>query len=317
MLRVHADFGEGETVTCVGRDPCLDVDSADTAIEVGDDKFWMLMSGRKLAARERRELTAVAKQAAGLVQQRELALEASKIEAIPEADELRRSLLWAVSHDLRTPLAAAKVAVFSMRSEDVGFSPKDTVELLATIEESIDQLTALVGNLLDSSRLAAGVVRPELRRVYLDEVVQRSILGISKGTTGYRRAGVDRIKVEVGDAVATADAGLLERVLANLIDNALRYAPDSVVRVYAGRVGDRVLINLADEGPGIPRGTEEQIIEPFQHLGDPDTRGVGLGMSVARGFVEAMGDTIAATDTPGGALTVQVDLAAPNTGARR
>ncbi|BCI86034.1 hypothetical protein NIIDMKKI_12400 [Mycobacterium kansasii] len=109
-----------------------------------------------------------------------------------------------------------------------------------------------------------------------------------------------------------ADAGLLERVLANLIDNALRYAPDCVVRVNAGRVGDRVLINVIDEGPGVPPGSQGQIFEPFQRLGDNDnTTGVGLGMSVARGFVEAMGGTVAAGDTPGGGLTVVVDLAAP------
>ena len=120
------------------------------------------------------------------------------------------------------------------------------------------------------------------------------------------------MKVEVGDAVVMADAGLLERVLANLIDNALRYAPDGVVRVNAGRVGDRVLINVVDEGPGIPRGAEDQMFEPFQRLGDQDnSSGVGLGLSVARGFVEAMGGTVAATDTPGGGLTVVVDLAAP------
>jgi len=225
---------------------------------------------------------------------------------------LRRSLLSAVSHDLRTPLAAAKAAVSSLRSEDVGFSPEDTAELLATVEESIDQLTALVGNLLDSSRLAAGVVRPELRRVYLEEVVQRALVSISMGATGFGRAGLDRVKVEVDDAVAMADSGLLERVLANLIDNALRYAPDSVVRINAGQVGDRVIIDILDEGPGIPRGAEEQLFEPFQRLGDRDnTSGVGLGLSVARGFVEAMGGTIQATDTPGGGLTVEIDLAAP------
>jgi two-component system, OmpR family, sensor histidine kinase KdpD len=312
MLRVTDGDSEGEIVACVGADPCLDVDSADTAIEVGDDEFWMLMAGRKLPARDRRVLTAVAKQAAGLVKQGELAQEASKAEAIEQADELRRALLSAVSHDLRTPLAAAKAAVSSLRSGDVAFSPEDTSELLATIEESVDQLTALVGNLLDSSRLAAGVVHPELRRVYLEEVVQKAIVGVSRGATGYRRAGLDRIKVEVGDAVAMADAGLLERVLANLLDNALRYAPDSPIRVYAGRVGDRVLINVADEGPGVPRGTEEQMFEPFQRLGDRDNRiGVGLGLSVAKGFVEAMDGTISATDTPGGGLTVVVDLAAP------
>jgi two-component system sensor histidine kinase KdpD len=304
-------------VACVGKDPCVTVDSADTAIEVGDDEFWMLMAGKKLSARDRRVLTAVAKQAAGLVRQRELAEEASQTEAIVRADELRRSLLSAVSHDLRTPLASAKVAVSSLRAEDVAFSREDTAALLATIEESIDQLTALVGNLLDSSRLAAGVIHPDLRRVYLEETVQRALVSIGKGATGFNRSGIDRVKVDVGDAVAMADAGLLERVLANLIDNALRYAPNSMVRVNAGRVGDRVLINVIDEGPGIPHGAEDQIFEAFQRLGDHDnTTGVGLGMSVARGFVEAMGGTIAAGDTPGGGLTVVVDLAAPQAGAR-
>lgn len=299
-------------VACVGKDPCVSVDSADTAIEVGDDEFWMLMAGRKLAARDLRVLTAVAKQAAGLIRQSELAEEAGRTEAIVRADELRRSLLSAVSHDLRTPLAAAKVAVSSLRAEDVAFSAEDTAELLATIEESIDQLTALVGNLLDSSRLAAGVVRPDLHRVYLEETVQRALVSIGKGATGFYRSAIDRVKVDVGDAVVMADAGLLERVLANLIDNALRYAPNCMIRVNAGRVSDRVLINVIDEGPGIPHGTEDQIFEAFQRLGDHDnTTGVGLGMSVARGFVEAMGGTIAASDTPGGGLTVVVDLAAP------
>ncbi|MED5813844.1 sensor histidine kinase KdpD [Mycolicibacterium sp. 050232] len=304
--------GAAEIVACVGTKPCADVDTADTAIEVGDDEFWLLMAGRKLAARDRRVLSAVAKQAAGLVKQRELTEEAGKAEAIAQADELRRSLLSAVSHDLRTPLAAAKAAASSLRSDDIDFSAEDTAELLATIEESVDALTALVGNLLDSSRLSAGVVRPELRRVYLEETTQRALLGISKGATGFTREGLDRVKVEVGDAVAMADAGLLERVLANLIDNALRYAPDGPVRVSAGQVADRVLIAVIDEGPGMPRGAEEQLFAPFQRLGDHNTSiGVGLGLSVARGFVEAMGGTISATDTPGGGLTVEIDLAAP------
>ncbi|MDT5095751.1 MAG: two-component system, OmpR family, sensor histidine kinase KdpD [Mycobacterium sp.] len=321
LLRVTSDSDEGEIIASVGTDPCGDVDSADTAVEVdpdqgrrlggSGDEFWMLMTGRKVEARDLRVLTAVAKQAAGLVKQRDLAEEAGQASAISHADELRRSLLSAVSHDLRTPLAAAKAAVSSLRADDVGFSPEDTAELLATIEESIDQLTALVDNLLDSSRLAAGVVRPELRRAYLEEVVQRALVGISKGATGFGRGSVDRVKVDVGDAVVMADSGLLERVLANLIDNALRYAPDSVVRVNACKVGDRVLTTVVDEGPGIARGTEEQLFDPFQRLGDRDNAtGVGLGLSVARGFVEAMGGTIEATDTPGGGLTLEIDLAA-------
>jgi two-component system sensor histidine kinase KdpD len=312
---VRGEAHGGGVVGCAGSEPCVTVETADTAIEVGSkddpEEFWLLLAGRRLDARDRRVLGAVANQAAGLARQRELAEEAGRAEAIARADELRRSLLSAVSHDLRTPLAAAKAAVSSLRSEDVGFSPEDTAELLATVEESIDQLSGLVGNLLDSSRLAAGVVRPELQPVYLEEAVPRALLGISRGSTGLR-AGLDRVKVEVGDTVVMADSGLLERVLANVIDNALRYAPDGPVRVTAGRVADRVLIAVADEGPGVARGAETELFAPFQRLGDQDTSsGVGLGLSVARGFVEAMGGTISATDTPGGGMTVEIDLAAP------
>ena len=299
-------------VASVGDSPCTTVDAADCAIEVGDDEFWLTLAGGKLPARDRRVLGAVAQQAVGLVKQRELTEQAAKAATLSQADALRRSLLSAVSHDLRTPLAAAKAAVSSLRGGDVEFSAEDTAELLATVEESIDALTALVGNLLDSSRLAAGVVRPELRRVYLEEVAQRCLLGISKGVTGFGRGDIDRVKVDVNDTVALADSGLLERVLANLIDNALRYAPDSPVRVTAGRVGERVLIAVSDDGPGVPRGTEERLFAPFQRLGDHDTSsGVGLGLSVARGFVEAMGGSLSADDTPGGGLTVEIDLAAP------
>lgn len=310
VLRVRGD--QQQVVAGVGRNPCSTVDSADTAVDVGDDEFWMLLAGHSLPAADRRVLTVVAHKAAGLVRQRELVAEAGRAEAIEKADELRRSLLSAVSHDLRTPLAGAKAAVSSLRSGDVEFSEEDTAELLATVEESIDQLTALVDNLLDSSRLAAGAIRPELDRVYLEEVVQRALLSIGRRSNGFRPGGLDRVKVDVGDAVAMADAGLLERVLANLVDNALRYAPDSPVRVNAGRVGRRVLINVIDQGPGVPRGGEDQLFEPFQRLGDRVNKsGVGLGLSVARGFVEAMGGTISATDTPGGGLTVIIELDAP------
>lgn len=310
MLRVQ---GSAERIiAAVGENPCRTVQSADTAIEVGDDEFWLLLAGRTLPARDRRVLAVVAKQAAGLVRQRELTEEASKAEAIEKADQLRRSLLSAISHDLRTPLAAAKAAASSLRSDDICFSEQDTAELLATVEESVDQLTALVDNLLDSSRLAAGVVRPDLKPVYLDEVVQRSLLSISRGATGFGAPGLERVKVDIGECAAMADAGLLERVIANLLDNALRYGADGPVRVNAGQVGEHTLISVIDHGPGVPRGAEEQLFEPFQRLGDRISRsGVGLGLSVARGFVEAMGGAISATDTPGGGLTILVELAAP------
>jgi two-component system sensor histidine kinase KdpD len=304
--------GRAIPVAGVGSEACLTMDSADTAVNVGDEEFWMLMSGRRLTGRDRRVLSVVATQAAGLVKQGELAVEAGKVQSLAEADELRRLLLSALGHDLRTPLTAAKAAASSLRAEDVWFSPEDTSELLATVEESVDQLTLLVANLLDSSRLAAGVVRPELTEVYLEEVVQRALVGIGGRNTIYGRASIDRVKVEVGATVAMGDAGLLERVLSNVIDNALRYAPASMVRVNAGQVGPRVLINVIDEGPGVSKGAADKMFQPFQRLGDFDTTtGLGLGLSVAKGFVEAMSGTITASDTPGGGLTILIDLAAP------
>jgi two-component system sensor histidine kinase KdpD len=302
----------GEVLAQVGQDPCADVDDADTSVEIGDDEYWMLLAGPALTARDRRVLNGVGKQAVNLVQHRERA-EASKAEAVGQAEKLRHALLSAVSHDLRSPLAAAKAAMSRMRNSDIDFSADDTAELLATAEESVDQLTALVANLLDSSRLAAGAVRPEMGRVELEHVVQRALLGIRADTDDFTRPGSERVKVEVDGEAVLADSELLERVVANLIDNSLRYAAGSLVRVTAGQVGDRVLIAVVDEGPGIPRGSEQQAFAPFQRLSDDDTIGIGLGLSVASGFVEAMGGTISASDTPGGGLTVEIDLpAAPD-----
>ncbi|MEU2030078.1 sensor histidine kinase KdpD [Nocardia amamiensis] len=296
----------------VGADPPRLPSDADTVVEGADAQHWLLLAGRPLAAADRPVLNAVTNQAVALVRQARLAEEAGAAAALLEADRLRRALLSAVSHDLRTPLAGAKAAVSSLRSDDIEFSAEDTAELLETIEESVDQLTALVGNLLDSSRLAVGVVTPQLRRVYLDEAVHRALVSVGMGARGLRRAAMDRVEVEVGDVSVCADSGLLERVLANLIDNALRHAPrDSSVRVSAERTGDRVAIAVVDTGPGVPPGAEEQLFEPFQRLGDRDnTAGVGLGLSVVRGFVEAMGGTVHAEPTPGGGLTMLVELPA-------
>lgn len=284
------------------------LDEADTVCEVEDGEYALALKGRELRARDRRVLFAVASQAVGMIRRAQLAEEAGQAQALAEADRLRRSLLSAVSHDLRSPLAAVKAAASSLRSDDVDFSPEDTAELLATIEESADVLTALVGNLLVSSRLAAGVVTPTLRPVYLEEVVHRALVGLGIGGRTGGGPG-ERVEVDVGGAVVMADSGLLERVLANLVDNALRYGAESVIRVGAASVGERVVVTVADTGPGIPGDRADELFAPFQRLGDRDTTtGVGLGLSVVRGFVTAMGGTVSATDTPGGGLTMVVEL---------
>ncbi|NUP28914.1 MAG: histidine kinase, partial [Nocardia sp.] len=261
-------------------------------------------------ARDRRVLEAVANQAVGLVRQQQLAEEANQAAALAEADRLRRDLLSAVSHDLRTPLAGVKAAISSLRSDDVEFSPEDRAELMATVEESADQLTSLVGNLLDSSRLAAGVVRPRLRPVYLDEVVHRALVSVGVSPRGARRGALDRVTVRVGPTAVQADPDLLERILANLVDNALRYGAESPVKVDATTADGRVVVRVVDHGPGLPGTDPERVFDQFQQGGDRDnTSGLGLGLSVVRGFAVAMGGSVTAEPTPGGGLTVTVELA--------
>ncbi|MGL6236501.1 MAG: sensor histidine kinase, partial [Segniliparus sp.] len=281
-------------------------------VDSPDGESTLLLDGpRTFAGRDRRVLEAVAAQAAALVRQGDLSKEAARAEGLAEADRLRSALLSAVSHDLRTPLAAVKAAVSSLRSQDVEFSPEDVAELLATIEESADQLTALVGNLLDSSRLAAGVITPQRKRVYVDEVAHRAILSLPATAR-------KRVQVTPDVNAVVADLGLLERVLANLIDNALRYAPDSQVTVHSEREGGEVVISVVDHGPGIRSDQRERAFEAFGRLGDRDnTVGVGLGLSVVRGFAEAMGGQVIVAETPGGGATLQVWLADANAAKRQ
>ncbi|QIX48179.1 sensor histidine kinase KdpD [Rhodococcus sp. DMU1] len=308
---VRTDREPAQVLGTAGSAPPTSMQAADTVCEVDDSAYALLLGGPQLRARDRRILTAVAGQAAGLVRQQELAAEAAQASALAETDRLRRLLLSAVSHDLRTPLAAVKAAVSSLRSTDVEFSPEDTAELLATIEESTDQLTGLVSNLLDSSRLAAGVITPVLQPVYLDEVVHRAMVTLSSGGSDTARNVRERIEVDVDDTVVGADSGLLERVLANLLDNALRYAPTGPIRVGAGTSGDRTTVTIADCGPGLAPGDTGNVFAAFPRAGDHrSSRGAGLGLTVARGFAEAMGGTVTATETPGGGTTMVVELAA-------
>lgn len=292
---------EGPAVASVGEQPPTRESEADSVFRVDDGAYALALNGPPVPSTDARVLQVVAGTAVGLVRSARLAEEASQATALAEADRLRRALLSAVSHDLRTPLAAVKAAVSSLRSPDIEFSPEDTAELLATVEESTDQLTALVGNLLDSSRLAAGVVKPRAVPVYVEEIAHRALLGTTENDR-------KRVHLDLNGAVVRADPGLLERVLANLVDNALRYS-QADVRVSYEEVEDRTLVIVADHGKGLEASKRGAAFDAFQRLGDRDnTVGVGLGLSVVRGFVEAMEGTVNATDTAGGGLTMIVDL---------
>ncbi|MFV8310635.1 DUF4118 domain-containing protein [Mycobacteroides chelonae] len=299
---------EGPAVASVGEHPPIRESDADSVFRVDDGAYALALNGPPVPSADARVLQVVAGTAVGLVRSARLTEEASQASALAEADRLRRALLSAVSHDLRTPLAAVKAAVSSLRSPDIEFSPEDTAELLATVEELTDQLTALVGNLLDSSRLAAGVVKPRAVPVYVEEIAHRALLGATENDR-------KRVHLDLNGAVVRADPGLLERVLANLVDNALRYSQAEVLVSYE-EVEDRTLVIVADHGKGLEASKRGAAFDAFQRLGDRDnTVGVGLGLSVVRGFVEAMEGTVNATDTAGGGLTMIVDL--PSVGVLR
>ncbi|WP_028810529.1 sensor histidine kinase [Streptomyces flavidovirens] len=293
-----------EPWTCagsVGRNPVGRPEDADVDMPVGDH-MALALSGRVLPAEDRRVLGAFAAQAAVVLDRQRLQHQADQARDLAEGNRIRTALLAAVSHDLRTPLAAIKASVTSLRSDDVEWSPEDQAELLAGIEEGADRLDHLVGNLLDMSRLQTGTVKPIIREIDLDEVVPMALGGVPE----------DSVVLDIPEdlAMVRVDAGLLERAVANIVENAVKYSPDGEpVLVSASPIADRVEVRVVDRGPGVPDDAKDRIFAPFQRYGDaPRGAGVGLGLAVARGFAEAMGATLNAEDTPGGGFTMVLSL---------
>jgi two-component system sensor histidine kinase KdpD len=228
------------------------------------------------------------------------AREAAELEA---GNRLRTALLAAVGHDLRTPLAAAKAVVSGLCSREVALSDEDRRELLETADEALDQLAALVDDLLDLSRLQAGALPVRTRPVSLGDVVSRALddLGVES------RAVVVDLPEQLPDVVG--DPGLLERVIVNLVANAQHHAPAPPL-LTADAVDGRVEVRVVDDGPGIPVADRDRVFLPFQRLGDTSPRGLGLGLALSRGLVEAMAGTLELEETPGGGLTVAFSLPA-------
>jgi two-component system sensor histidine kinase KdpD len=281
------------------------IDEADVTVPISDT-LTLTLDGRRLPASDRRVLGAFAAYAAVALEQQRLTAAAEAAKPIAAADKMRTALLAAVSHDLRSPLASAKAAVTSLRSPDVHWDAEDTAELLATADESLDRLTRLVANLLDMSRLQAGALSLFPRPVGVDEVVAQALDDL--GPPGRK------ITVDIPESLpaVSADPAILERVVVNLTENALRYSPDGQPPLLAAStLGDRVELRVVDRGPGIPEQDRDRMFVPFQRFGDTDnTTGVGLGLALSRGLAEAMGGTLTAEDTPGGGLTMIISLKA-------
>ena len=291
-------------VAHAGEDPPTSPEAADDAQESGD--VTLALRGRSLNAEDRRLLGAFATQAAVALETARLADAAAAAEPLAAADRARTALLAAVGHDLRTPLASAKAAVTSLRGTEVAWSDAERAELLATADEALDRLARLVDNLLDLSRLQAGALVVEPVPTDLSDVV-----GASLAEMGGDAAAVV-VDVPAGLPPALADPVLLERVVVNLVANALRYSPVGSPPLVAGSsVGEGVELRVVDAGPGIPEEDRERVFAPFQRLGDTDnTSGVGLGLALSRGLVEAMGGRLTPEETPGGGVTMVVELPA-------
>jgi two-component system sensor histidine kinase KdpD len=262
----------------------------------------LLVAGQTRAITARL-LDGFAAQAGAALDRDRLRTQAAQAEALAEGNRMRTALLAAVSHDLRTPLASIKASVSTLRQTDVQWTPADEAALLATIEDGADRLDVLIGNLLDMSRLATGSLQPFLRPTSVEEVAPAALLGLAPASS---------VRIAVPDdlPLVRTDPVLLERVLANLFSNALAHSPAGrPPELRACPAGSSVLLEVLDHGPGVPDAFKLRMFEPFERLGERAAgNGVGLGLAVAKGFLEAMGGTIHAADTPGGGLTVQVSL---------
>ncbi len=283
-------------------DGAVQLDSPELGNEVIDltgGAVLVLLDG-KLTTDDRLVLRAFAAQIVQALEREDLEREAGSAEAMAETDRLRTALLGAVSHDLRTPLATIKASVTSLLETGVAWTPEQTSSFLRAILEETERLDRLVGRLLDASRVQVGAVHVFFRPVGLDEVVASALAGLG--------AGRERVVTEIPEWLPQiqTDPALLERVVANLIENALVWSPSTEsVRVSAGEIARRIDLRISDRGPGIPVGSRDTVFQPFQRLGDTaPSEGVGLGLAVSRGLLEAMGNELIIEDTPGGGTTM-------------
>jgi two-component system, OmpR family, sensor histidine kinase KdpD len=293
-----------DAVVAVGVDPPLTPEAASVSLPLSDQEV-VALRGPRLTAEDREILAGFTAQLAAALANERLQGGAERADALARANEHRSSLLAAVSHDLRTPLASIKAASSSLLSKQLTFGPEETEILLRTIDDESDRLSSLVENLLDMSRLQTGSMKVLDFAVDVKDVVDAALASL-----GPRAAAVSSDVPDDLPPVRT-DPVLLERAIANLVDNALVHAGGSGLRIEAGAVAGRVDLRVVDHGPGIPAEHRELIFRPFERVGDSeDQSGVGLGLAVARGFVEAVGGDLDVDDTPGGGTTMVVRLPA-------
>ncbi len=278
--------------------------AADPTVRLALSSGTLTLYGGTLSPDDERLLQALADQLSLAIDNQTLAAEAKEAAALADVDVVRTAMLRAVSHDLRSPLASIKAMVSGLRDSTVAWTPDQIAEALLTVDEETDRLTMLVGNLLDASRLQIGALAIDVQPTQVADVIAAALY--SANLPG------ERVHVDIPDDLVPVlgDAALLERSLANIVVNAERFSPlDQPVRVEAASIGHDVHLRVVDRGIGIASDERGRVVQPFQRLGDaPVGDGVGLGLSIANGFVTAMGGSLMLDDTPGGGLTVTIVL---------
>ncbi|MDE8668080.1 DUF4118 domain-containing protein [Pseudarthrobacter sp. H3Y2-7] len=285
-------------------------DPAAGAVELANPATALVVTGRALSPGDRRLLTAYGSHLLLLRQRQSLQHQLSETAKLAEGNSIRTSILRAVSHDLRTPLAGIKLAVTALRRQNKRLPAEVQAEMLETIESYSDRLESLVGNLLDMSRISSGSAAPLTAPVTWRDAIEEALRGIPDGAI--------RVDLAPNLPLIDADLGMLERVIANIAENALKYAPGSDVVIVGPASGTAAAtlegrpcgeLRIVDHGQGVPAANVVSMFEPFQRLDDaPDGLGIGLGLAVAKGFTEAMGGQLAAEPTPGGGLTMVIRL---------
>ncbi|GMA89280.1 hypothetical protein GCM10025868_45300 [Angustibacter aerolatus] len=294
-------------MACSGESPCSAPGQGDAEADIPPDAV-LVLRGRSLPASDQRLLRAYASHAAALLQRADLEREAGQTAPLAAAAQMRSALLNAVSHDLRTPLAAARAAVSSLRSDDVEWSPEAADDLLRTADESLDRLSRLVVDLLDMSRVQAGAVTATSRPVGWDEVVPQALRELGAEADGVRTHGLDET------APVAADPVLLQRVVVNLVSNALRHGGGSTPLVAASEPRrPRRACASSTPGRGCRPGRQAGCSSPSSAWATSsagDRRGSVSGWPSRAGWSRRCTARSSLEDTPGGGATTVVRLPA-------
>ncbi|KAA0697328.1 sensor histidine kinase KdpD [Neorhizobium sp. P12A] len=266
--------------------------------------------GPLLTPEQQRLLDALADQAALAVERIQLVADVDRAKLAAEADRLRSALLTSISHDLKTPLAAILGASGTLREYFHSMPEDDRNDLLSTVIDESERLNRFIANLLDMTRIESGAMEPNYALHYAGDIAGSAMRRAAK-ILGHHKTDMS---IPSDLPMVRVDAVLFEQAVFNLLDNAAKYAPEgSVIRISARADEENVIIQVSDEGPGIPPGDLNRVFDTFYRVrkGDQVRAGTGLGLSISRGFIEAMGGTIVAgnrTDRSGAVFTIRLPI---------